>query len=252
MTKLRESIKNRKVYGNYSVYSPDGILMFRSNIKKINWYLNRNLAERIDDNSIKLTFEPNGLGCHGIGYGLDRIQNVCVVCGIDECLTKHHVVPRCYRIHFPEELKSHKFHDVLTMCLDCHYKYEEIAFLHKKKIAEDYDSPINGNLIDNKRMQKIKGLFMCLFDKSNIPKSRLDQIKEELRIELNVRKITKSLISKWINSKLDVPVVCTKTHGEMVIQKIDNVKDFITMWRSHFIENANPKFLPQNWSINHE
>jgi hypothetical protein len=251
MTKLKESIKNRKVYGNYSVYSPDGILMFRSNIKKINWYLNRNLAQKIDEFSIKLTFTPNGLGCHGVGYGLERMKNICVICGGHEFLTKHHVVPKCYRIHFPEKIKSHKFHDVLTVCLDCHYEYEELAFSYKKKIADDYNSPINGNVISNKKTQKIKGLFICLTD-SQIPKNRLKEIKDEIKSELGIKKITNKLISKWMNHKSENPFVCIKTHGEMVVQKLENIKEFIEKWRIHFIENANPKFLPENWSINYE
>jgi hypothetical protein len=82
MTKLKESIKNRKIYGNYRVYSPDDILMFRTNLKKINWYLGRNLAQKIDEESIKLTFVPNGMGCYGVGYGLGKMQNICVVCGL--------------------------------------------------------------------------------------------------------------------------------------------------------------------------
>ena len=250
MTKLRESIKNRKIYGNFSVYSPDGILMFRSNLKKINWYLERDLAEKIDDISIKLKFNPNGLGCHGLDYGLNQMENICVVCGIDGFLTKHHVVPKCYRIHFPENLKSHKFHDVLTVCLDCHYKYEEIAFSYKKQIAENYNAPINGSTISDVKNIKIKGLFSCLLDRS-IPNFRIQEIKNEIKKELGIKKITKKVIEKWMNSEFQ-RVSCIETHGEMVVRKISDINQFIIEWRSHFVNNSNPKFLPKNWSINHE
>lgn len=251
MTKLRESIKNKKIYGNYSVFSPENILMFRSNLKKINWYLKRNLAEKIDDHSIKLKFKPNGLGCHNLGYGLDKMKNLCVVCGNDQFLTKHHVVPKCYRMHFPEEIKSHCFHDVLTVCWDCHYKYEKLAFLFKKEIANEYNSPIDGDLINNKTTQKIKGLFLCLSDKS-IPKSRIRSIKSEIKKELGIKRITKKMNNHWINIKPDKPIICIRTNGEMVVQKIKNIKEFIKRWRSHFVESTKPKFLPENWSIDYE
>jgi len=250
MIKLRESIKNRKIYGNYSVYSPDNILMFRSNIKKINWYLSRNLAEKIDDYSIRLTFNPNGLGCHGLDYGLEKMQNICVVCGTNQFLTKHHVVPRCYRIHFSEEIKSHRFHDVLTVCLDCHFTYEELAFEYKKKLSEIYNVPINGDLINNKKLQKIQGLFLCL-DKEEIPDKRKEEIRKEIKEELGVKRISNQLKKKWISQNTPPPIICTKTHGEMVIEKINSIDQFIKNWRIHFIENTNPKFLPKSWSIDH-
>ena len=53
-------------YGNYEVYHPKGHLMFRCDLKKINWYLDRNLAEIIETNSegkvisIRLNFKSNG------------------------------------------------------------------------------------------------------------------------------------------------------------------------------------------------
>lgn len=224
--------------------------MFRANLKKIDWYLNRNLAERIDDHSIRLTFRPNGLGCNGLGYGLEKMQNICVVCGTHEFLTKHHVVPRCYRIHFSEEIKSHNFHDVLTLCLDCHFKYEELAFEYKKKLSKVYDAPINGDLINNKKAQKIQGLFICL-DREEIPKKRRDVIREEIKKELGIKRISNKLKQKWL-SESTIPMICTKTHGEMVIQKIDNIDNFIKDWRTHFIQNTNPKFLPKSWSIDYE
>ncbi len=43
--------------------------------------------------------------------------------------------------------------------------------------------------------------------------------------------------------------ITLKTHGEIVVDKIDDFQKFIEMWRKHFIENANAKFLPENWSV---
>ena len=35
-------------------------------------------------------------------------------------LTRHHVVPHCYRRNFPQELKAYCSHDVLPLCHSCH------------------------------------------------------------------------------------------------------------------------------------
>jgi hypothetical protein len=45
---MHRSIRKKKIYGNYQVFSPDNVLMFRCDEKKANWYLDRDLAEKID------------------------------------------------------------------------------------------------------------------------------------------------------------------------------------------------------------
>lgn len=53
MSKLNDRlVKDRKIYGNWQVQSPDGILMFRCESKKANWYLSRDLAESVSENII--------------------------------------------------------------------------------------------------------------------------------------------------------------------------------------------------------
>ena len=84
--------KDKKIYGNCQVLSPEGILMFRCDQKKANWYLNRDLADPINNDPlvIKLKFEPKGLGNHAKPFGLTEMVNKCVNCGSEEFLTKHH------------------------------------------------------------------------------------------------------------------------------------------------------------------
>jgi hypothetical protein len=61
--------------------------------KKLNWYLDRNLAEKLDDCSIRLIFQPNGVGHVNPDeeYYLEDRDNICVVCGTSSDLTLHHV-----------------------------------------------------------------------------------------------------------------------------------------------------------------
>ena len=43
-------------------------------------------------------------------------------------------------------------------------------------------------------------------------------------------------------------------HGKVLIEKLggdDSIPEFIKLWRKHFLETMNPKYLPNNWSINH-
>jgi hypothetical protein len=238
---------DRKIYGNYQVLSPDGILMFRCDLKKINWYIKRDLAEFLDERTIKLKFKPNGLGNHNKSFGLSLMENKCVVCGSDEFLTKHHVVPISYRKHFPIELKSHNFHDVLSMCANCHESYERKADLIKLEISKKYNAPINGEIIDRKNEVKWSKIASTLLgDYSKIPKSRIKQLKSDIKSHFNIKRLTNKRLKNISSIK---STVIKKTHGEIVLGSITDIQEFIEMWREHFIINTSPKYLPQNWSI---
>lgn len=45
---LNTVTKDRKIYGNCQVLSPEGHLMFRCESKKANWYLKRDLAQIVN------------------------------------------------------------------------------------------------------------------------------------------------------------------------------------------------------------
>jgi hypothetical protein len=257
--------KERKLYGNCQVLSPDGYLMFRCDEKKANWYLSRNLATVIEQYplTIKLSFEPKGLGNHNKDFGLSVMENKCVNCGSEHYLTKHHVVPICYRKHFPIELKSHNFHDVLSLCRSCHENYERKADVLKEHLAEKYGISTNGliskfstlrdsvshNGIDFEEIQIRKAIsnsnLLLRNDLSMVPSSRIEEVKKELTKFLG-RDYTIDDLTELSNLKT---TTIQQTHGEVVISKINNVQGFIEMWRSHFVEHNECKFMPNNWDI---
>jgi exonuclease 3'-5' domain-containing protein 2 len=242
---------SNKLYGNCKVLSPDDVLMFRCNIKKINWYLDRNIADLIDRDplTIRLKFKPKGLGNNG-KYGLTEMMNICVICGSSDKLSRHHIVPHCYRRYFPIERKSHNFHDVVPLCVNCHEEYEKWAQSYKILLSQKYLAPINGELINNKEILRLKRLASCLVEKRNkIPNKRISEIKQILKLNFGWKKISKKRLNELINSNLKV---YNRTHGEIVVSKLDNIDSFIKEWRSHFIQNTECKFLPKNWSIDNE
>lgn len=242
--------KDRKIYGNCRVLSPDGILMFLCEEKRANWYLDRNLAEKINNDpiTVRLTFEPNGLGNNDKPYGLMEMSNKCVVCGSEEFLTRHHVVPICYRRYFPLKYKSKNHHDVLALCFDCHEKYEVKAFELKGQLAEEYNAPLDGLL--DKSMEggvKIIGYSrLLLSDKVDLlPKDRLMEIKSILTDYFGGEYTKEDLL---VTSLLKT-TLCRKTHGEIVVSKLTNYQDFIEMWRKHFVEKNDCKYLPDKWKV---
>jgi hypothetical protein len=115
---------------------PDGNLLSFVDMKKAQWYLNKGLGELVaeDPYTIKLNFQPEGRTCEGDEnwdddkYYATATENQCVVCGGKQNFLKFHVVPSLYRSHFPDSMKSHRSHDVLLMCFECHnvaQRYQE-------------------------------------------------------------------------------------------------------------------------------
>jgi len=243
MTNLKT--KEREIYGNWQVESPEGILMFRCDTKKANWYLDRDLAERISQQVVRLKFKPRGLGNHNRGYGLTEMRNLCVSCGSEEYLTRHHVVPISYRKHFPMELKSHNFHDVLSMCVGCHEEYERKADQLKSYFAKKYSAPINGILSKRREVKVIKYANTILRNDALIPQSRIDEMSQEIKNYLGRDWTTEDLEELSSTPKQ----VVLKTHGEIVMSQVNDLREFIQTWRKHFIDNNQLNFLPSNWRI---
>lgn len=239
---------SKLIYGNCCVLSPDNILMFRCDIKKVNWYLNRGLASVISDNplTIKLNFTPNGMGNHQREYGLTEMRNLCVNCGSSDELTRHHVVPICYRKYFPLKLKSHNFHDVLSMCVPCHESYERKADELKKLLDESYNAPINGDVIINELIKYVKMAKTLLDTEIKLPIKRKVSLTNKIKEKFEIKRLTKIKLKEISKMKC---VTDKMTHGEIVINKIDDIQSFVEMWRKHFIENNDCKYLPKKWSI---
>lgn len=52
------------------------------------------------------------------------------------------IVPDCYRKHFPETMKSHRSHDIVLLCIDCHCKAHTGAERIKRQLADAYSVPL--------------------------------------------------------------------------------------------------------------
>ncbi|KAJ2809129.1 hypothetical protein H4R20_000369 [Coemansia guatemalensis] len=145
-TGKRPAVPPRKttIYENYRVLDINGDLLFRTGQSRVNWYLSRDLARQIDSSTIQLTFTNKGTGRRDEPFYLQDMPNKCVVCGVAELLTLHHVVPRQYRQFMEEAVKSHSSHDLLPLCVDCHDRYERHAVQFKQHISLCFDAPLEG------------------------------------------------------------------------------------------------------------
>jgi hypothetical protein len=242
-----------KLYGNCQVLSPEGDVMFHCNEDKINWYMERNLAEKIKDDplTIQLKFKPNGPGHIGDEYYLTEKINKCVCCGTENQLTRHHVIPYCYRRYFPVPVKNHSYHDVLLMCVNCHDDYERHADRLKKELALKYAVPLTGlGWYCDRDLARVIMYAKTLKNQwDKIPEEKREKMLQPIREHYKKHDIEhKDLCDA---SGLDALVFTDSfaQHGEIIVQKVGDIEEFVKMWRRHFLNNMKPKHLPQYWDV---
>lgn len=247
--------RSNTIYGNCEVYSPQNELMFRCEEKRINWYLDRDLAVKIKDDpiSIRLTFQPKGKGEKNEILKLDR-KNICVVCGETDLskLTKHHVVPQEYRKHFPEDIKSHSSIFVMPLCKDCHELYEaEFAQEIKRELEAQYGYVTDKNHDFHHADSYLKNILRLL-DKNEIAVSNL---------------ITKATLNPYVIANFDVDLIYKrdksyikqcytsiqeekkwlKSPGEIIVSQIDDFYEFSLWWARHFVNSMKPQYLGEHF-----
>jgi len=188
MDKIIKKFSCKKpVYENCRMLAPDGEMLCYCDKRKMNWYLERGLAEQIQANPpiFKLKFEPNSRGCIDEGnkksdfYTVDR-KNCCVVCGFDNNYMRFYIVPVIYRTYLPHFLKSHKSHDVLLLCFPCHEKANKLYDIRKKELAVQYESPLN-SLSEE---QKINKLILKLKRNADIMIKNFTKLPNDRKCEL--------------------------------------------------------------------
>ena len=91
------------------------------------------------------------------------------------------MVPTLYRTHFPDELKSHRAHDIVLLCFHCHEQASRKQDVLKAELAIQYNAPLNEhnpNKATNIVIQQINRLGCTLKKgKLKIPQEKYDEIK---------------------------------------------------------------------------
>jgi len=236
-----KSLQPQNLYGSIKLLSPDGAILCRCSQKKADWYLKRGLAEKKSDGVIMLRFKTRGFGDP---YSAVEKKNICVVCGKKNDLTKHHIVPHCYRRHFPIEFKSNLCHDCVLLCSDCHSRYEEESEKRKKALCLKSEKDKKDGSITEAALSAIRALSRY---KDEIPEDRQEVLWGKIEKAVGRRPEPNELES--CHSQLSKGM---QTDSEKVISPMSKqeIACFVIEWRKHFMENMAPKFMPDAWSVN--
>lgn len=243
-------LHSKKIYDNCTVLHADGTVMFRCNKKKLDWYLRKGLAKKVDgkEDTIQINFSPKGKGWQNDPFHIEGKDNICCCCGSEKELTKHHVVPYCYRKQFPDQIKNSNSYDILPVCSQCHSKYEKFAEQKKEELANKFNAPVHGiNNITRLKAPKIAHTLLTQGHSlpEDIKKKLIDKINRELCKE-NITEEDLRLLIKAKNSKTYYKFI---SHAEKVVSQIKCLQTFVEEWRTHFVNTMNPKHLPEKWDI---
>ena len=232
-------IIKKTYYGNYLVLSQEGQEMFLTSPERILWYLNRNLIEFVSGKKFKLKFKPNGMGHSDDSYYLAEKRTQCVVCGLNEDLTRHHVVPHAFIKYLDVELKEHRYHDVLLTCISCHKKYEQESYAFKSQLCKKFGFDED----DYRRKQRIRRIANAVYQYDyKIPENKLKPLLQEISVYLRKSNICREDIQQVRNIKLD-------NKERFIVERIDDLQLFVEDWRNHFVQTMNPQFLPEHWNV---
>lgn len=229
-----------------------------------------------------------------------------MICGQKNNYMRFHIVPTLYRSFFPENFKSHKSHDVVLLCFNCHDHANKVYNLKKEEIAKRYGISLNNGDDYEKKIKLIKKIKDCQkkcdtlksnFKNHYLPKIAVINIKNVLfkvikkylnysinnnknsncndfdneiknfvdNYQNNVEKDNKNeendenfvksievMTKKIIEKEENEGISGRNIHGKLIMEKVENIKDFVKEWRIFFVEKLKPKFLPKEWSIEHE
>ncbi|XP_064602351.1 exonuclease 3'-5' domain-containing protein 2-like isoform X2 [Liolophura sinensis] len=93
------STRQSPLYHNCKLQAPDGQQLCTCDEKKANWYIEKELGEKVCDDplTVRLYFEPSGRPDSGRNYYLQDKENICVVCGHSNTYIRKIIVPHEYR-----------------------------------------------------------------------------------------------------------------------------------------------------------
>ena len=249
--------KENKIYTNGLLVAPDGEVLSRIGKDKADWYIKKGLVDKISDSpvTLKLKFEPNGRGHKDDLFYLEEKEDICVVSGRTDNLTKHHIIPQCFRKFFPDHYKNHSYHDVLLLNREIHDDYEKKADILKKQLSEKYNIPMHRyvkKIESGKNGKNLKAMAISLLNdrknNSNMPVETVLKYTNMIKKYLKKEEITDEDLTSILDKEISAGDKFI--FGKAVVDSVESLQDFVVIWRKHFVENTNPKFLPKHWDVN--
>ncbi|XP_052101833.1 exonuclease 3'-5' domain-containing protein 2-like isoform X1 [Mytilus californianus] len=255
-------LRQRPLYYNCYLLAPDGESLCTCDVKKAEWYIEKGLADKVNDDpfTVQLRFEPAGRPTSKDDYYLQEKENICVVCGSKDSYVRKQVVPKEYRRYFPPSLKDHASHDILLLCMSCHVRSTQYDTTLRYQLAEECNAPIDmgsgTKQLSDHDLQKVRSAARALLNpKAKIPESRKMELKKTLEDFYGILDFSPEILAQAAEIEYRVDNRDYIPHGKLVVRSIkksEGLYQFQKRWRQHFVNTMKPQYLPTNWSIDHK
>jgi len=254
--------RKTELYENCRLLAPDGATLCTCGRKKIQWYIERGLAELVcsEPPCARLIFEPRGRGNADDEYYLADKLNRCCVCGFAGDYLRHSVVPHCYRSLFPQCMKSHMSHDVLLLCQACQQVCGRADQARMAQLGERYGAPLEAA---SKKFEldyaaggaKSAARALTGPRAGSLPPDRRAALEATVLSHFAADVLSAELLARACALQDKAPAPGWRSHAHVVVSALlaepggRGIEDFVRGWRAHFLEAMRPRFLPPHWSI---
>lgn len=244
---------------NCYLEAPDGEVLCTCDRKKAEWYVKqgRGVAVTEDPYTVRLCFEPAG---RSVGEYYKSPREIrCVVCGKTEDLIRKHIIPHEYRKFFPTVMKSKTCHDVLLLCIYCHQASNIGDLKMRQKLQKTCNAPLTGSLSAedleaSKKLHQEQRWANALLNVTHLPEKRKAELKALLETAYPGEVIDDEFLENLLSRKPMSAHVHAPSHGETVVNRFRETGGIVELekiWRQHFIDLMEPKFMPSLWDLNH-
>ncbi|XP_074146577.1 exonuclease 3'-5' domain-containing protein 2 isoform X2 [Sminthopsis crassicaudata] len=256
------SARKSPLYDNCFLHAPDGQPLCTCDRRKAQWYLDKGIGELVSEDPfvVKLQFEPSGRPESPKDYYLMVKENLCVVCGKRESYIRKNVVPHEYRRHFPIQMKDHNSHDVLLLCTSCHAISNYYDNNFKQQLAGECEAPVSSEeglrLLEDPVRRQVRSGARALLNAENLPVYRKEELLQGIKEFFNTETVTDLMLQEAASLETRIANERYVPHGLKVVQYhakggLRSLMHLESRWRQHFLDSMKPKYLPQQWSVNH-
>ena len=110
--------------------------------------------------------------------------------------------------------------------------------------------------IDNPQLLKVRSAAKALLHAGEkMPPQRCEELENIIKDYYNVESVTDEILQESVQTNTKVENSnFAGLHGERVVKSVTEageLEDFVRMWRTHFLEYMQPRFLPEMWCVDH-
>ncbi|GMI52869.1 hypothetical protein ScalyP_jg8262 [Parmales sp. scaly parma] len=247
-------VMKSQMYSNYRMLSQSGELLAIISEKKASWYVRKHLASYASSTSIQLNFLEKASGPSFIRAPK---TNSCVRCRFGSANSgymRHFIVPKCYRQLFPKKFKSHLSHDIVLVCPGCHIFCGQATDFRMHELDRKFRDPnVKERIVDASKNEIRSYANALISHKLKIPPQVVRKYEEKIA-EFYGESMSPELLARASGEdKFGAPNPVYVQHNQLIYANLckneGDIGEFVKGWRRHFVDDAQPRNLPEGWGV---